>query len=128
MGVAVAVGGTGVPVAVLVGVFVGGGGVGVAAGVRGVGVLGIVGRADAGNTELPNASGLPDESRHTESPLAPTLVVDGSRKITFKYDTPVGAVALSVNGPPKELVTSMFSLLELIVWIAGVPISAFELL
>jgi hypothetical protein len=37
-----------------------------------------------------------DTLRHTASPLAPARVVDGSRKITFKYETVAGAVAESV--------------------------------
>jgi hypothetical protein len=39
--------------------------------------------------------------------LAPARVVDGSRKITFKYETVAGAVADSVYGPPKEPVISI---------------------
>ena len=63
--------------------------------------------------------------RQTESPLAPARVVEGSRKITFRYDTPDGAVAESWYGPPREPVTSMS---VVIVWIAAVPISTLDAL
>src|SRR6185369_14212224 len=45
--------------------------------------------------------------KHMASPLAPAFVLEGSRKITLRYDTAAGAVAESVNGPPRAPVTSM---------------------
>jgi hypothetical protein len=53
-------------------------------------------------------------------------LVDGSRKITLRYDTPAGAVAESVYGPPNELGATSMSVV--IVWIAGEPICVFAAL